>query len=204
MGEHAAPESAPASDRNEPSGQSVQLVAPGTVEKAPAAHGSHADADAEDEKNPGAHAWQVALKKPLAAVPLDVVPTGHGAHAEGDDAPTALELLPGGHALHSDPGDALSDPGAHGEHAVAPAGDEVPTAQSVHTPVPFAAAKLPLAHGVQTAEPSVGAAYPGAHKPHERLASVETAGTGAEPTGHFSHAEGERYTDPSGQPTHEE
>ena len=90
---------------------------------------------------PGAHCAHDALKKPLAAVPLDAVPAGHAAHTLTDDAPTALELLPGGQGEHSDPGDALKEPGAQREQEVAAEADELPAAQSRHAPtVPLAGA----------------------------------------------------------------
>ena len=72
----------------------------------------------------------------------------------------------------------------------------------VHVLVLYAAEKLPAAQGSQVAEPSTGAAYPGGHGVQERLARVPLAGAGVEPRGHFRHAAEERYTDPSGHPTH--
>ena len=128
----------------------------------------------------------------MAAVPLECVPAAHGAHALEDDAPPAPELGPGGQGVHSDPGDALKDPGAQGVHAVAPAGDEEPAGHAAHAPVPLAAAKLPAPQGSHVAEPSASAAYPGVHGAQAVLASVEAVGTGAVPTGHCVHAEGER------------
>lgn len=123
---HAAPESAPASDEYVAMGQGVQLVAPAAVANVPAAQSVQLDEDALGANDPGEHARQVALKKPLAAVPLEIVPAGHAAQAVDDDTPTALELVPRGQGVQSDPGVALNEPSAQREHEVAPVEDEYP------------------------------------------------------------------------------
>ena len=97
------------------------------------------DDDAADAL-PGGQATHVALKKLLAAVPLDALPAGHAAHTLDDVAFVALELVPRGQGAQSDPGAALKDPDGQTVHAVAPGDDEEPGGHGTHTLVPSPAA----------------------------------------------------------------
>ena len=87
----------------------------------------------------------------------------------------------------------LNDPGAQAVHVLAPGDDDDPAAHGRHAPTaPVAVVYVPLAHGSQSGAPALGAdEYPGAHAAHERLASVDVAGTGAVPSGQGTHEEEE-------------
>lgn len=204
-GEHAAADLAPTSVANSPGGQGVHAVAPLDAEKVPAAQRVHTDEALAAEDDPASHGTHNALRKPLAAVPLDTVPAAQGEHTATDDAPTALELKPGGQGEQSEPGDALKEPGKQREHDVAAEPDELPAAHGWQAPtVPVTGVNEPGKHGSQSGVPSPGAdENPAAQGAHVIAASVEIGSTGAVPLGQGTHEEEELYTEPRGQATHE-
>jgi hypothetical protein len=94
-------------------------------------------------------------------------PPGHGLH---EDAPFTDVKRPAPHVVQTErPGDGLNEPGAHDEHAVAPAIEKRPRGHTVyvpHAPLPAGHA-WPAAHVVHTVAPEMSAYLPSAQAEHD-------------------------------------